>query len=484
MRLANEVFPRRFGLSIITSACIILQGCAGISPQSISDTALSTVNIELPSIQNSSMKWQDSHYLAEDAAPWWKQFDDPVLHQLVEVTLENSKDIGLAIARLDEVMGTARVSRSALLPSVSLDASAGVSSPDLSSGGLQSNSARVNTLSADFVLNWQTDLFGQLRNTSAADKASLQAEASRVRDTQRLIVAQAVDSYYRLVSIRERVRLTSTSVERRAENVERIDQLLIQGYSTALDKTRADNQLYEARALQAQLELDEITLLNQLALLTGTDGPRVRLLLATTGELIVPPETAPLPSISLLIQHRPDLRAVERDLYAAAYRVNSSTAALYPTLGFRLDVGKGVDEALLGSFPALDVLTGGVLANIAMPIIGRGRLLAAIDVSSARLQQAHQRFESTALRVVTELDTSIASMDKNRIIYEQRLLAAKSSEMAADLSKELFKSGELDYTSVILAEQSLVAAETSAITAQQSLLIAYLNYLSAVAPAW
>jgi NodT family efflux transporter outer membrane factor (OMF) lipoprotein len=463
---------------------LLLSACVGEPPQKQSELAFKTVKTALPSLAKSKMQWQEMHYLAADAKPWWQQFDDVVLHELVTLTLENSKDIALAVARLDEAIATARASRAGLFPTLNFDTQAGVSSTDLEEGGLQSNPARTNTFSANFALAWQADVFGQLRNLSAADKVRLEAQSSRVRDAQRVIVGQIVQNYYRLVSTRSRLKLTRSSVERRAENVERINQLLIQGYSTALDQSRADSQLYEARALLAQLELEEVTLLNQIGLLAGTDGMNIRHVLKATGQLIVPDDNAPLPSIALLIQHRPDLRAVERDLVAAAYNLNASTAALYPTLGFRVDLGKSPDGVLTGAFPALDVITGGILANLAMPILGRGRLLAAIDASSARLQQAHRTFELTALRVISELDTSIISIDKNRTIYEQRLLASGSARQAAELSKELFKAGELDYTSVILAEQTRVSSETSAITAQQALIIAYITYLSAVAPAW
>jgi outer membrane protein, multidrug efflux system len=479
------VLMRRCCASILLSgAVILLSACVGEPPQEQSELALKAVNTVLPSLEKSEMQWQDMHYLAADATPWWQQFNDPVLQELVALTLENSKDVGLAVARLDEAIATARASRSGLFPMLNFDGQAGVSSPDLEAGGLQSNPNRTNTHSVNFALAWQADIFGQLRNLSAADKVRLEAQSSRVRDVQRVIVGQIVQNYYRLVSARSRLVLTKNSVERRAENVERINQLLIQGYATALDQTRADSQLYEARALLAQLELEEVTLLNQIGLLAGVDGIKIRHLLTVTGELIVPENTAPLPSIPLLIQHRPDLRAVERDLVAAAYNLNASTVALYPTLGFRVNLGKSPDEGLTGAFPALNSITGGMLANLAMPILGRGRLLAAIDTSSARLQQAHRTFELTALRVISELDTAIVSIDKNRTIFEQRLLASASARQAAELSKELFRAGELDYTSVILAEQTRVSSETSAITAQQSLIIAYVTYLSAVAPAW
>lgn len=481
---ATPAFPRFISL-VVPALCLTLTACVSkVAPDEISKEAVFSVKTDLPSLKSSQVKWKGTHYLAPDAKPWWQEFNDPVLHEFIGLSLKNAKNVARATARLEEVVANARASRSDLFPSITFDAQAGVTSNDLEDAGLQSNPARVNSASANFAVAWQADLFGQLRNVSAADKARLEAESSRLRDTQRVLVSQIVQNYYRLVSLRDRIALTSTSVDRRTENVDRIDQLLAEGYATALDKTRTDSQLYEARASLAQLELDEITLLNQLALLAGVDLLQVRSVLKNTGQLFIPKDSAPLPSIPLLIQHRPDLRAVERDLVAAAYNINASVAALYPTLGFRVNVGKTAVDDLAGAFPALDVITGGVVANLATPILGRGRLLAAIDANSARLKQAHATFEETAIRVITEIDTSIASIDKNRIIYEQRRLASETAKEAAELSKELFKAGELDYTSVILAEQTRVSSENNAINAKQVFLNAYILYLSAVAPAW
>ncbi len=474
-------------LLLLLFIVVLLQACAGTSttvPKDVSEQAVSKVDIALPSAANTDSDFYSSHYLASDAEPWWQGFNDPVLAELIAITIENSTDIGLAVARLDEAVANARSSRAAGLPTLDFDVQAGVSSTDLESGGLQSNPARVNTLSADFSLAWQADLFGQLRNATAAEKARMQSQEARVRDTQRVIVSRVVQTYYQLVSTRERLALTQISVSRRAENKQRIDQLLERGYSTYLDKTRADSQLYESNAAFAQLELEEVTLLNQIGVLSGIGVAAIRGVLEKTGQLAEPPADIPLPSINLLIQHRPDLRALERDLVASAYNVNSAIASLYPTLGLTVSLGKGDDNRLPGSFPALDVITGGVLTRLATPILGRGRLLAAIDVNSARLKQAHYSFEQAALNAISDIDTAIVSMDKNRTIYQQRELAAESASTAADLSKELFKSGELDYTSVILAEQTRVTAESSAVTAKLGLLTAYINYMSAVAPAW
>ncbi|MEQ8662478.1 MAG: hypothetical protein RLW62_16810 [Gammaproteobacteria bacterium] len=52
------------------------------------------------------------------------------------------------------------------------------------------------------------------------------------------------------------------------------------------------------------------------------------------------------------------------------------------------------------------------------------------------------------------------------------------------MSRRLFMAGELEYVSVVVAEQTRAAAEDAAIVAQSDAILAYVNYVGAVAPAW
>src|SRR5689334_10024244 len=56
---------------------------------------------------------------------WWKGFEDPVLDELIERAGRANLDIRKAASRLAEANANRKVSRSALLPDITVSASAG-----------------------------------------------------------------------------------------------------------------------------------------------------------------------------------------------------------------------------------------------------------------------------------------------------------------------------------------------------------------------
>lgn len=481
-----------------------IHGCSNIKPNREVERTYGAISQELPSQSRLDTTLQqrmptrvlpdkkkhrlkDQLQQAQDAKRWWLDINDPTLHQVIELGIKSALSIDIAFARLEQAKAQARLAGANRWPSINFNGSAGVTSPDLEYVPLEESSdRRVSTATANFIMNWQADIFGNLRHISRSAKSSLASVQFRLLDTQRILVSQISQSYYLLMGVFAQQELQRKSIERRQQNQARINQLLKRGYATKLDKTRTDSQLYEAQATLAQLEIQAVQIQNELAVLLGMDLLPLRHLLNRPRPLIDLPNIITLPSVSQLVVNRPDVRAAEWELRAVAHSVNASKAALYPSLGFTVTLGKGTGSNTVntGSFPNLNSITGGVVTNLIAPILGRGRLLAAIDDSSARLKQAHIQYEATIRSLISQLDTSLMALDKNKRIYEQRVKSAQSAEEAAELSKQLFKSGELDYTSVILAESTLITEQTRAVLAKVDWIQAYLVYQADVAPGW
>jgi multidrug efflux system outer membrane protein len=64
--------------------------------------------------------WRLSEQAANDLAntTWWKQFDDPVLDDLVSTALHNNHDLLIATARIEEFAGRYGIVRAELFPQV------------------------------------------------------------------------------------------------------------------------------------------------------------------------------------------------------------------------------------------------------------------------------------------------------------------------------------------------------------------------------
>ncbi len=63
--------------------------------------------------------------------PWWEQFQDPVLNDLILAALADNKDVKIAAARVDQFLGQFVTTRSALFPQINagFDASRQRASP-------------------------------------------------------------------------------------------------------------------------------------------------------------------------------------------------------------------------------------------------------------------------------------------------------------------------------------------------------------------
>lgn len=412
---------------------------------------------------------------------WWTQFEDDTLNQLLADTLNDAFDLRTAAARLAIAAGQSRSSHAGLLPTLSFDANGSITDDDIERNDFRTPN-QSHSLSLDLTAQWQTDLLGRLFAIHKADDKRLLAAEALSTDTQRVLLQNFMVRYFELRAVQRLKILAQESVTRRTENARRINRLVEKRYATSLDKNRTDSQLYEAKAELATQVISEVQLINTLALLTGLPLADARTRLIDTVPLPIIPTKVPTPTPAELIQHRPDLRAAEYDLEAAAYALNAAKAAKYPSLNFGVQLTKSGTD--LENWPSLNPSIGSVFAGLTQPLLGRGRILAQIDIEDANLQLAHIRYEQAILALLADIDSTLVAVVRNRDIHQNRVLAAESSSAAAKDSHRLFKSGEIEYTSVIVAEQTRTSAERLATLAHRDTIIAYTRYLTAVVPAW
>ena len=70
--------------------------------------------------------WRIDYPKAAEVAntPWWKQFGDPVLDDLIDTALRENRDIRIAAARVDQFIGGLQSTRSQLYPQIGYGADA------------------------------------------------------------------------------------------------------------------------------------------------------------------------------------------------------------------------------------------------------------------------------------------------------------------------------------------------------------------------
>ena len=83
-------------------------------------------NYQRPEV-DTPQTWRFEDKEAKDVAntAWWGQFNDPVLNELINISLQENKDVKIAAAVIEEFMGRYGVVRAPLFPQIGAGANVG-----------------------------------------------------------------------------------------------------------------------------------------------------------------------------------------------------------------------------------------------------------------------------------------------------------------------------------------------------------------------
>ncbi|HVO05895.1 MAG TPA: TolC family protein, partial [Burkholderiaceae bacterium] len=206
---------------------------------------------------------------AGPAAPdleWRQVFTDPRQQALIELALQNNRDLRLAALNVEQAQARWQIQHASLWPTVN----AGIG------GNRQAlpNGNSVTTYSAGLLVTaFELDFFGRLRSLSdAAQAQAVSAEDGR-RATQIALIASVAAVHLSLLADDELLRLTRETLDTRVESL-RLTQLRFDnGAASELDLRLAQSVVSSARAALSQVQrvraLDE----NLLVLLVGAPLP-------------------------------------------------------------------------------------------------------------------------------------------------------------------------------------------------------------------
>src|SRR5512136_3176513 len=101
--------------AIILLVVVLLAGCA-VGPD------YKRPAVDVP--QNFRFEEKEAKDLANTA--WWEQFNDPVLNDLIQIALQENKDVKVAAARIEQFVGQYVTTRAALFPQIGAGATGGM----------------------------------------------------------------------------------------------------------------------------------------------------------------------------------------------------------------------------------------------------------------------------------------------------------------------------------------------------------------------
>jgi len=457
-------FVTTLGLVVLLSA--FLSGCA------------LTPDYERPELDPPT-NWGQGANTEESVAnlPWWELFQDPRLKELIQIALDENKDLAVSLARIEESRASLTITRADQFPFLGVFGSGGRGSQSEIMVPGAGTSDQFN-ISAD--LTFEIDLWRQYARATEAARADLLATEEAYRNVTISLVANVANTYFLLRDMDERLEISRQTVEGRAGSLRIIQARYDQGTVPELDVNQAQIELAIAEVAVASFERLSIQTENALQILLGRQPGAITRGLSLEEQDTLPVVPAGLPSE--LLMRRPDLVAAEQRLVAEMARVGVAEALRYPSFSITGSFG-----AISDGFSDLDTseakawnVAGGLFA----PIFNSGALKAQATAQRARAEQELYRFENAYLNALREVEDALVGLRTYRIEYEARERQTVAARSAAKLSRARYDGGVVDYLEVLDSERSLFTAELDASGSLQRSLAATVELYKALGGGW
>lgn len=381
---------------------------------------------------------------------WWRDFNDPVLDELVARALEGNIDVADARERVREA--EALVRQEGVVPTGDGTITA------------RGNSNAGDSASAEMTASF--NLAGRAQWASRAARQRLEAAQLGVGEATRLLLGELGGAYVDMRFLQESLETRKQDLGSRQRTLRDLRAQLEVGAATQLDILRAQTLVTETQAEIPRISANILQQRNRISTLLGVPVGSLGIDLGYRGSQPQPTGTGDIGIPADLLRARPDIRIAERQYAAAVSDVGEAQASRYPSLNL---------SGLVTS-----PLNGGswnqsIVAGLTVPILSQPALAASADAAESRAAQAYLRWREAVLEAVEQVENELAALQaaKQSVASARKLVGL--NERALSLSRELVIQGEATVLDVIDRERSVSAARATQASNMRDLSLAYVN---------
>lgn len=408
---------------------------------------------------------------------WWNLFHDPELTALERRVAAENLDVRAATTRLAESRAELGVARAAQFPTLNAngsytrqkasDVGAFATIPDaLGANGASGNSVggfkagnlgAFDIYQAGFDASWELDLWGGVRRSVEAAKASVEAAAEARRATLLSSLAEVARDYILLRGVQTQLHIARDNVNTAEQSLLLTQQRAAGGVTTDLDVANASAQLRSTMAEIPTLEQEEAEDINALSLLLGQPPNALRGELADPKPVPPVPPRVPVGLPSELARRRPDVVQAEAQLHAATANIGVAVAAFYPSV--TLSGSLGLQALQPAQFFELNARQYAAGPGITIPIFEGGQLRSTLYLRKAQQEEAAVNYQKTVLQAWHDVDNALTAYQTEQARRDQLVQAVAQNQRATELSQSRYQEGVADFLSVLVAETSLLSSQ-------------------------
>jgi multidrug efflux system outer membrane protein len=414
---------------------------------------------------------------------WWRQFDDPVLDELIQKALDNNQDLQTATARVAEFYARYREVFAELFPE--LYAAGGLDrikqSEDISFFPVLPHVPRINNLYHLFLkISYEFDFWGKIRNAAEAAKDEYLSKIEAKRTVIVSLVSAVAIAYLQLKQYDNQLAISRSTLASRMESWEIAKLRFEAGLVSEMEANQAEAEAESAATQVTNFEALVPRHENLISVLIGeAPSPIPRGPLLT--ELKMPP-TIPAGIPSDLLENRPDIREAEQKLLSTNAAIGAARALFFPSIALTGTAGQLstlVHDFFDNSASFFDLALHGL-----QPLFTGGKIVYQVKLANALMEEALHSYQQTILTALREVEDALVSHQKAKEKLEILKRQTAALQEYLNLAILRYMNGQNDYLTVLNAQSSLFRVQLEEAEAETDVFTSLITLYKALGQGW
>ncbi|WP_418184774.1 efflux transporter outer membrane subunit [Aliarcobacter vitoriensis] len=367
------------------------------------------------------------------------------LRDIVNLALENNKDIQIALLNIEASKSLYRIEQSQYFPTLDANGNLLRQKTDL---GISNN------YKANLGTSFELDLFGKIKSLNDVAKNDFLATQYASKSTKLSLVSQTINSYLSLKSNIHNLNL-SKDILKNLEDVYNLTQKkyevgitnkeeVLSSYSALKD---AQNDILD---FETQIQKD----LNSLEFLTSS-----KIDLKTINDDFTSEKYLKLISSGIssnVLFNRPDIFEAEYKLRAKNANIGVARASFFPSISLTASTGYA-SSSLSNLFSGTNIWQ--FSPSINLPIFSGGENMAKLDLSNTQKEIALKEYEKTIQNAFKEVNDALATRKNITQRVENQKELAKSLFDTYNIALNSYKIGYGTYLNMLISQRAYINAQ-------------------------
>jgi NodT family efflux transporter outer membrane factor (OMF) lipoprotein len=429
-----------------------------------------------------------------DRGDWWTVYKDRALDELLPEVEISNQTVAADAAAYEEARALIREAQATLFPTATAEYDATRTRTGARAGttggsgvGFGLTTRYTTQYTAPISGSWDLDVWGRIRRQIESNTAAAQASAADLDNAKLSAQAQLATAYFNLRAADSLYDLLERTVAQDKETLRVTRDKVNAGCCASgsgltavspADLALAAAQVENAEAQAINVGVERAQFEHAIAMLIGR--PPSELTIAhrdLTGGIPKTPVTVP----SALLERRPDIAASERTMQEENALIGVAEAAYFP------DVSLSSMLEYIGPIPlpfSAARSIGSIGASGTQTLFNGGLTSAQVDAARAVYWQSVANYRQAVLTAFQQVEDELAAIHiLSRQLVVQRQ-AVKDAGEAVRVDMNQYRAGVVDLTTVVTAENTLLADQEAELTVRQDLFLASVSLIEALGGGW